>query len=149
MFRFEVSKTWWSGFHAMLGHMYLPSRVWLFVIPWTAAHQASLSLEFSKQEYWSGLPFLTSGHLPNPWIKLMSLASLALAGKFFTTVPPGKPNQGSCLSKTENFSYCWGTLASRVQILEVSPNSRFKWNWESNWEVFCQQLLSHYVGLEH
>ena len=91
-----------------------------------------LSLKFSKQEYWSGLPFPTSGHLPNPWIKLVSLASHALAGKFFTTVPPGKPNQGSRLSKIENFSYCWGTLASRGQTLEVSPNSRFKWDWESN-----------------
>ena len=48
-------------------------------------------MEFSRQEYWSGLPFPTPGDLPNPEIKPVSLASLALAGGFFTTVPPGQP----------------------------------------------------------
>ena len=46
-----------------------------------------LSLEFSRQGYWSGLPFPTPGDLPNPGIKS---ASPALTGGFFTTVPPGK-----------------------------------------------------------
>ena len=65
------------------------SRVRLFETPWTAAHQAPLSVEFSRQEYWSGLPFPTPGDLPDPEIKLASLASPALAGRFFTTLPPG------------------------------------------------------------
>jgi len=46
---------------------------------------------FSRQEYWSGLPFPLPGDLPNPRIVPMSLASPALAGGFFTTAPPGKP----------------------------------------------------------
>ena len=54
------------------------------------AHQAPLSMEFSRQEYWSGLSFPTSGDLPNPGIEPMSLASPALAGEFCTTEPPGK-----------------------------------------------------------
>ena len=58
--------------------------------PWTAACQTPLSMEFSKQEYFSGLPLPTPGDLPDPGIKTASLASLALAGRFFTTVPPGK-----------------------------------------------------------
>ena len=58
------------------------SRVQLFVIPWTMAHQAPLSMDFSWQEYWSGLPFPSSGDLPNPG---MEPASPALAGGFFTT----------------------------------------------------------------
>ena len=58
---------------------------------WTVACQAPLSMEFSRQEYWSGLPFHTLGDLPNPGIKPTSLASPALAGGFFTIVPPGKP----------------------------------------------------------
>ena len=62
------------------------SHVRLFVILWTAACQAPLSLEFSRQEYWSGLPFLTLGDLS----KQGSLASPALAGGFFTTKPPGE-----------------------------------------------------------
>jgi len=40
-----------------------------FVIPWTVARQAPLSVEFSRQEYWSGLPFAAPGDLPNPGIK--------------------------------------------------------------------------------
>ena len=46
---------------------------------------------FSRQEYWSGLPFPSSGDLPDPGIKPASLESPALAGGFFTTEPPGKP----------------------------------------------------------
>ena len=50
------------------------SRVRLFATPWTAAHQAPPSMGFSRQEYWSGLPFLSPGDLPNPRIKPMSPA---------------------------------------------------------------------------
>ena len=59
--------------------------------PWTVAYQALLSMEFSRQEYWSGLPFPPPGHLPNPRIEPTSLISPALIGGFLTTEPPGKP----------------------------------------------------------
>ena len=52
---------------------------------WTLAHQASLSLGFPRQEYWSGLPFPSPGDLPDPEIEPESLMSPALAGGFFTT----------------------------------------------------------------
>ena len=55
----------------------------LFVAPWTVAHQASLFMELSRQEYWGGLPFPTPGDLPNPGIEPTSPASPALAGRFF------------------------------------------------------------------
>ena len=55
------------------------------------AHQAPLDMEFSRQEYWSRLPFPTPGDLPDPGIEPASLASPTLAGGFFTTLPPGKP----------------------------------------------------------
>ena len=58
---------------------------------WAVGHQAPLSMEFSRQEYWTGLPFPPSGDLPNPEIVLVSPASPELAGGFFTTEPPGKP----------------------------------------------------------
>ena len=61
------------------------SYVQLFVNPWTVAHQAPLSVEFSRQEYWSGLPFPPPGDPPNPGIKPESPASPALAGGSFTT----------------------------------------------------------------
>ena len=61
------------------------SLVWLSVTLWTVAHQAPLSMGFSRQEYWSGLPYPPPGDLPNPRIKLMALTLPALAGGFFTT----------------------------------------------------------------
>ena len=59
--------------------------------PMDGSPQAPLSMEFSRQGYWSGLLFLTPGDLPNPGIKTKSLMSPALAGGFFTTVLSGKP----------------------------------------------------------
>ena len=61
----------------MLSHF---SHVQLFVTPWTVAHQAPLSMRFSRQEYWSGLPFPSPGDLPNPGI---NTASPAWAGGLF------------------------------------------------------------------
>ena len=66
------------------------THVQLFVTLWTVAHQASLSMKFPRQEYWNGLPFPSPGDLLNPGIESMSPASPALAGRFFTTEPPGK-----------------------------------------------------------
>ena len=75
------------------------SHVQLFVAPWTIAHQVLLSLEFSRQEYRSGLPFPTPREFPNPGIKPVSLVSAALAGGFFTTVPL----ENTTLSTQKNF----------------------------------------------
>ena len=62
-----------------------PLQSHFFVNPWTTAYQALPSLGFSRQEYWSGLPFPSPGDLPNPGIELVFLVSPALAGGFFTT----------------------------------------------------------------
>ena len=64
-----------------------------FETPWTVACQAPLTMEFSRLEYWSELPFPPPGDLPKPGIKPTSLTSPALAGGFFTTEPPGKPSE--------------------------------------------------------
>ena len=61
------------------------SCIRLFVTPGTLARQAPLSMEFSGQEYWSGLPFPPPGDFPNPGIEPVSLLSPALTGRFFTT----------------------------------------------------------------
>ena len=65
------------------------SRVLLFVIPWSVACQAPLSMEFPRQEYWSGLPFPSPGDLPNPGIEP---GSPALQADALPSEPPGKPN---------------------------------------------------------
>ena len=68
---------------------------------WTLARQASLSMEFSRQEYWRRLPLPTPGNRPDSGIKAPSLASPALAGGSFTTAPSGKLNM--CDSPHPNF----------------------------------------------
>ena len=64
------------------------SRVRLFVTPWTAAYQAPLSVEFSRQVYWSGLPFPSPGNLPHPGIEP---GSPTLQADALPSNPPGKP----------------------------------------------------------
>ena len=66
----------------------LLSRVRLFVTPWTIARQAPLSMGFSGQEYWSGLPFPSPGDLPDPGIEP---GSPALQADALSSEPPGKP----------------------------------------------------------
>ena len=69
------------------------SHVRIFYDPRTVALQVPLSVGFPRQEYWSGLPFPSSGDLPNPGIESRSPA---LAGRFFAIVPPGKSNFEGC-----------------------------------------------------
>ena len=64
------------------------SRVRLFATPWTVARQAPLSMGFSRQEYWSGLPFPSPEDLPNPEIESRSPA---LQADVLSSEPPGKP----------------------------------------------------------
>ena len=68
------------------------SCVRLFATPWTAAYQAPPSMGFSRQEYWSGLPFPSPGDLPNPGTEP---GSPALEADALTSEPPGKPDGNS------------------------------------------------------
>ena len=65
-------------------------RVWLLATPWTVACQAPLSMGFSRQEYWSWLPFPLPGDLPDPGVKPMSFSPPALGGGFFITSTTGE-----------------------------------------------------------
>ena len=67
------------------------SHVQLFATPWTVAHQAPPSMGFSRQEYWSGLPFPAPGDLPNPGIEP---GSPVLQADTLTAELPGKPIPG-------------------------------------------------------
>ena len=66
------------------------SRVQLFATPWSVAHQAPLSMGFSRREYWSGLPFPSPGDIPDPGIESVSLITPVSAEGFFTTSTPWK-----------------------------------------------------------
>ena len=70
--------------------MKLLSCVRLFVTPWTVAHQAPPSMEFSRQAYWSGLPFPSPGDLPNPGIEP---GSSTLRSDTLLSEPPGNPTK--------------------------------------------------------
>ena len=71
------------------------TRVWLFETPWAVPRQAPLSMGFSRQECWSGLPCPPPGDLPDPGIEPVSPESASLASGFFTTVPPSQTKLGS------------------------------------------------------
>ena len=76
----------------------------LFVTAWSVACQAPLSMGFSRQEYWSGMPSLSPEDLPDPGIEP---ASLALGGGFFTTEPPRK----LCKDVRTDYSRCYAAAA--------------------------------------
>ena len=80
----------------MLSHF---SHVPLFVTLWTVACHAPLSMEFSRQEYWSGLPFPLPGDLPDPSVKL---GSPALQADSLLSEPPGKPNNNNSNKPSHN-----------------------------------------------
>ena len=71
-------------------HVQLLSCVRLFATPWTVIHQAPLSMEFPRQEYWRGLPFPPADDLPDPGIKPGPIASPALQADSLPPEPPGK-----------------------------------------------------------
>ena len=76
------------------------SRVCLFATPWTVAHRALRSMEFSRQEYWSGLPFPPPGDLPDPGIEPISLALQVVFFFFFLLLSPlGSPGVGFYCSR--------------------------------------------------
>ena len=89
------------------------SHVRLFDIPWTVAHHAPLFMEFFRQEYWSGLPFIPPGDLPDPGIKPESHQSPSLQADSLPLAPPGKP-------------LLW--LKANVKGEGVLPVSELAWN---------------------
>ena len=79
-----------SGSYLLADCVCVLSRALLFGSPRTIAHQAPLSMEFSRQEYWIGLPFPSPEDLPDPGTQSTPLEP-QLAGAFLITAPPGKP----------------------------------------------------------
>ena len=97
------------------------SHVWLSVILWTIACQAPLSIEFSRQEYGSGLLCLPPGDLPDPGIESRSLTSPALTGRFFTT------------------STTWEATHSTFSSVQLLGRVRL---FATPWSAACQASLS-------
>ena len=92
------------------------SPVQLFVTPWTVAHQALLSIGFSRQEYWSRLPFPSPGHLPSPGIKPWSPA---LQVDSLLPEPPGKHKD--CLPRSRPVFLIFPYSIYIWQVLSTIP----------------------------
>ena len=113
------------------------------VTPWTVARQAPLSMEFSRQEYWSGLPFPPPGDLPNPGIEP---GSPTLQVDSLASEPPGKPlNRGGCLVSVEgnravifklyskaSCSTTWDLARKTGLGPMLDPQTQTLWRWPSN-----------------
>ena len=103
------------------------SLVRLFATLWTAAHQAPLSMGFSRQEYWSGLPCPSPGDLPNSGIEPESLMSHALAGGFFTTSTTWEvqwvPYRREISTQTRTREECYGKMRARLPQAWEPPDA--------------------------
>ena len=112
------------------------SRVRLFVTPWTAARQAPLSMEFSTQNYWSGLPFPIPGDLPDPGTKFTAPVSPGLVGGLFTTEPLASAAAAAAAKSLQS----WSTLCDPHR----QQPTRFRHPWDSPGKstgVGCHCLL--------
>ena len=97
------------------------SCVQLFVTPWTVARQAPRSMGFSRQEYWSELPLPPPGDLPDAGTEPSSLASPALAGRFFQLSHPGSSDARRTGHKKEIDTIRWAKKFIQVfpqQLME-------------------------------
>ena len=126
------------------------SHVPLFATPWTATHQAPLSMGFSRQEYWSSLPCPPPGDLSDPGMEPTSPVSPALPGRFFTTSATSLINKcllnaywfqalvcvctQSCLTLYDPMDYsppgysAQGTFQARIlEWIAISSSSGFSW----------------------
>ena len=111
----------WSLSSVVKVKVKLLSHVRLFVTPWTVAYQASPSMGFSRQEYWSGLPFPSPVDLPDPGIKP---GSPALQADTLMSEPPGKPK---CLIAEET-----GSTHGDAKAPVTKPNLKNKHGQGSN-----------------
>ena len=131
-------------------HACMLSHVQLFATLWTVAHQAPLSMGFSRQEYWSGLTFPTLRDLPVPGIKSESVVSPALAGRFFTTVPPRKLNLWKGGVRWAELTLKRDRWVERYK--ERCSRSALLWsehlNGPRDWEGF-RQLQGSYATSQH
>ena len=105
----------------------------------SSSRQAPLSMEFSRQEYWSGLPLPTPGDLPDPGIEH---TSPALAGGFFTTAPPGKAKFKAIWHQLVPY---WDSPTEDQNLLEMERGSGWRRGLMSKDEFPYSPLLQAYL----
>ena len=121
----------WSAFSYMTVKSF--SHVRLFVTPWTVACQTPLSMRFSRQEYWDGLPFPTLRDLPDPG---MEPRSPALQADSLLTEPPGSPPRVTYFN-TQQLKTCPRLLGLGFSLwMKISVFAQFQ-NSEELWKRMC------------
>ena len=116
------------------------SCVWLLAILWTVAHQAPLSMGFSRQEYWSGWPCPPLGDLPDPGTEPTSLTSPALQACSLPLAPLGKPKWISNCKRINNSSHqllyteCLCPTKIPMWMLKPNPHCDDIWRW-GLWDI--------------
>ena len=119
--------------------MCVSRSVQLFATPWTVALQASLSMEFSRQEYWSGLPFPSAGDLPSPGIEPKSPT---LQADSLLSEPPGKPwihsLQIMFIELIVSLLTGSGVHPSRSTSISVIGG-----------QPLCQEIITDFISLHH
>ena len=116
------------------------SRVRLFATPWTVAHQAPQSMEFSKQEYWSGLPFPSPRDLPNPGIEP---GSPTLQANALPSEPPGKPLE--TFMEVSSHRLDW-LLTQLLVLLPFMENGGWGWKFQASSHGFVFLVTSPHPG---
>ena len=124
---------------------------WLFAAPWSVACQAALSMEFSRQEYWSGFPFPTPGDLPDPEIKLNISVPPELAGGLCNTVLPiiremqSKTTMRNCISYT--LKWLWKKI-KKLQCRWGSGEIEMLVHWWCTVEWYSHRVIQKFQSLE-
>ena len=129
------------------------SHVQLFATLWTIVHQAPLSMGFSRQEYWSGLPCPPPADLPNPGIEPATLMSRTLAGQFFTTSATWEALLTICSAAAAKSLQSYPTLCDPMDCSPPGSSTRgifqarvLEWVAIAFSETFIRCLLS--AGIE-
>ena len=108
------------------------SCVWLSAILWTVVRQAPLFVGFLRQEYWNGLPDPPLGDLPSPGIKLISLRSPTLAGRFLTTSAIWEAPQDLLeLTHKKQCPFHHGEWNAKVRSQQITWSNRQLWPWST------------------
>ena len=113
-----------------------------FATPWSVAHQTHLSVEFFRQEYWSGLPFPTPGDLSDPRVWICIFFVSCMGRWFFTTVPPRKPRVLNTVSKLGLFLI--GITESSLSEFYCFPNSNKNIICKKNRWFLVDMIMSCY-----
>ena len=117
----------------------------LFATSWTVAHQASLSMGFSRQEYWSELPCHPPGDFPNPGIQPTSIMSPALAGRFSTRLVMDQCKQDTKQDWSLN-DKARGRLVSDQDVFGISLQFNLRSSGIKFWITLCSYLLTGFSG---